>query len=182
MRSRFAQDDKINGKRSWHSDDRSAHYCFAIRGAGRALEIRRETRRFSREPGRRPVGYVRASEASKSFDDPGEFVELPLANQIRPRVKAWREARSACFWANGCRRSTRTAGLANGPRTCHGIRKTCWRFWKGTTLRRSPFSALRYPGLFRSLAFGCSTAWGARKGLLVASYRKPKGLLHPVGQ
>jgi type III restriction enzyme len=59
----------------------------------------RETRRFSRESGRRPAGYVRASEASKSFDDPGEFVELPLVNQIRPRVKAWREARSACFWA-----------------------------------------------------------------------------------
>ncbi len=52
----------------------------------------RETRRFSREPGRRPAGYVRASEASKSFDDPGEFVELPLVNQIRPRIKAWREA------------------------------------------------------------------------------------------
>src|SRR5438876_2238081 len=52
----------------------------------------RETRRFSREPGRRPAGYVRASEASKSFDDPGELIELPLVNQIRPRVKAWREA------------------------------------------------------------------------------------------
>src|SRR5216684_1306407 len=51
----------------------------------------RETRRFSREPRRRPAGYVRASEASKSFDDPGEFVELPLVNQIRPRVKAWRD-------------------------------------------------------------------------------------------
>ena len=37
----------------------------------------RETRLFTREPGRRPAGYVRASEASKSFDDPGEFVELP---------------------------------------------------------------------------------------------------------
>ena len=35
---------------------------------------------------------MRASEASKSFDDPGEFIELPLVNQICPRVKAWREA------------------------------------------------------------------------------------------
>ena len=52
----------------------------------------RETRRFTREPGRRPAGYLRASEASKSFDDPGEWVELPLVNQIRPRVKMWREA------------------------------------------------------------------------------------------
>ena len=47
----------------------------------------RETRRFTREPGRRPAGYVRASDASKSFDDPGEFVELPLVNKIRPRVE-----------------------------------------------------------------------------------------------
>ena len=29
---------------------------------------------------------------SRSFDDPGIFVEIPLVNQIRPRVKAWREA------------------------------------------------------------------------------------------
>ena len=52
----------------------------------------RETRRFSREPGRRSAGYIRASDASKSFDDPGEFVELPLVNKIRPRVDAWRSA------------------------------------------------------------------------------------------
>src|SRR5258708_23860407 len=52
----------------------------------------RETRRFTREPGRRPAGYVRASDASKSFDDPGEFVELPLVNKIRPRVDGWRSA------------------------------------------------------------------------------------------
>src|ERR1017187_5048109 len=52
----------------------------------------RETRRFTREPGRRPAGYVRASDASKSFDDPGEFVELPLGNKIRPRVDDWRTA------------------------------------------------------------------------------------------
>jgi type III restriction enzyme len=52
----------------------------------------RETRRFTREPGRRPAGYVRASDASKSFDDPGEFVELPLVNKIRPRVDSWKTA------------------------------------------------------------------------------------------
>ena len=52
----------------------------------------RETRLFTREPERRKAGYVRASEKSRSFDDPGIFVELPLVNQIRPRVKAWREA------------------------------------------------------------------------------------------
>ena len=52
----------------------------------------RETRLFSLEEGRRPAGYVVASESSRAFDDPGIFVEIPLVNQIRPRVKAWREA------------------------------------------------------------------------------------------
>jgi len=52
----------------------------------------RETRLFTREPERRKAGYVRASEKSRTFDDPGMFIELPLVNQIRPRVKAWREA------------------------------------------------------------------------------------------
>ena len=52
----------------------------------------RERRTFSRAEGRRPAGYVVASEGSKTFDDPGIFVEIPLVNQIRPRVRAWREA------------------------------------------------------------------------------------------
>lgn len=53
---------------------------------------RRETRLFTREPEQRKAGYVRASEKSCTFDDRGVFIELPLVNQIRPRVKAWREA------------------------------------------------------------------------------------------
>ena len=52
----------------------------------------RETRLFDLEAGRRPAGYVVASGDSKAFDDPGVFVEIPLVNQIRPRVAAWREA------------------------------------------------------------------------------------------
>ena len=52
----------------------------------------RESRTFSLEAGRRPAGYVVATPGSKSFDDPGLFVELPLVNRIRPRVQAWREA------------------------------------------------------------------------------------------
>lgn len=58
----------------------------------RYWSYQRETREFVLKEGRRPAGYVRASESSRSFDDPGEFIELPLVNQIRPRVKAWREA------------------------------------------------------------------------------------------
>jgi len=52
----------------------------------------RESRTFSLEAGRRPAGYVVATPGSRSFDDPGVFVPLPLVNRIRPRVKAWRES------------------------------------------------------------------------------------------
>ncbi len=52
----------------------------------------RETRTFDLVEGRRPAGYVVATPGSRSFDDTGIFVEIPLVNQIRPRVKAWREA------------------------------------------------------------------------------------------
>jgi len=52
----------------------------------------RETRTFNLVKGRRPAGYVVASGESKAFDDPGIFVEIPLVNQIRPRVAAWRAA------------------------------------------------------------------------------------------
>jgi type III restriction enzyme len=49
----------------------------------------RERRTFSLETGRRSAGYVVATESSRTFDDPGLFVEIPLVNRIRPRVKAW---------------------------------------------------------------------------------------------
>ena len=52
----------------------------------------RETRLFSLVDGRRPAGYVVASPDSRAFDDPGIFFEIPLVNQIRPRLKAWRQA------------------------------------------------------------------------------------------
>jgi type III restriction enzyme len=50
------------------------------------------TRTFDLVEGRRPAGYVVATPGAKSYDDPGVFVEIPLVNRIRPRVKAWREA------------------------------------------------------------------------------------------
>jgi type III restriction enzyme len=52
----------------------------------------RDNRQFFIKEGRRPAGYVMATKNSKAFDDPGEFVEIELVNQIRPRVKAWRES------------------------------------------------------------------------------------------
>src|SRR5690349_6190900 len=52
----------------------------------------RESRSFTRKAGRRPAGYITATPGAKAFDDPGIFRELPLVNQIRPRVRAWCEA------------------------------------------------------------------------------------------
>jgi type III restriction enzyme len=54
-------------------------------------EYLRDSREFVLQSGRRPAGYVVASENSKSFDDPGVFIEIDLVNQIRPRVTKWRE-------------------------------------------------------------------------------------------
>ncbi|MBS1775360.1 MAG: DEAD/DEAH box helicase family protein [Bacteroidetes bacterium] len=54
-------------------------------------EYIRDTREFILKEGRRPAGYVVASESSKSFDDPGTFIEIDLVNTIRPRIKKWRE-------------------------------------------------------------------------------------------
>ena len=51
----------------------------------------RGTRLFDLVTGRRPAGYVIATPESKTFDDPGTFVEIPLVNQIRSRVGAWRD-------------------------------------------------------------------------------------------
>ena len=51
----------------------------------------RETRKFALKEGRRQAGYVIATEKSKVFDDPGEFVTIELVNQIRPRVQEWSE-------------------------------------------------------------------------------------------
>ena len=73
-------------------DHRPAHHQLALRRARRHWTYDRESRTFSLDAGRRPAGYVVATPGSKAFDDPGVFVELPLVNQIRPRVKAWREA------------------------------------------------------------------------------------------
>ncbi|MBK7468340.1 MAG: DEAD/DEAH box helicase family protein [Saprospiraceae bacterium] len=55
-------------------------------------EYIRDTREFVLQAGRRPAGYVIASESSKSFDDPGIFIEIDLVNAIRPRIKKWRDA------------------------------------------------------------------------------------------
>jgi len=47
---------------------------------------------FVQENGRRPAGYFIAGQGSNQYNDIGQFIELPLVNKIRPRVKAWRDA------------------------------------------------------------------------------------------
>lgn len=51
----------------------------------------RGTRSFSKVQGRRPAGYIMATPGSQSFDDPGVPVEIPLVNDIRKRIRTWRD-------------------------------------------------------------------------------------------
>ena len=51
----------------------------------------REKRIFNKLEGRRPAGFLIATEGSKAYDDPGIFCEIPLVNKIRKRVDTWRE-------------------------------------------------------------------------------------------
>jgi type III restriction enzyme len=46
---------------------------------------------FILESGRRPAGYFIAGQGTNQYNDIGIFKELKLPNDIRPRVKAWRE-------------------------------------------------------------------------------------------
>ena len=46
---------------------------------------------FELAEGRRSSGYTIASTTKKLINDPGVFVQIPLVNQIRERVKEWRE-------------------------------------------------------------------------------------------
>src|SRR3990172_7533541 len=55
-------------------------------------EYHRESRSFIKREGRRPAGYLIATPGSEAFDDPGKFIEIPLVNKIRLRVKSWRES------------------------------------------------------------------------------------------
>ena len=58
----------------------------------RHWEFVRESLSFRVAEGRRKSGYVMATPGAKGFEDPGQFKEIGLVNQIRPRVNAWREA------------------------------------------------------------------------------------------
>ena len=72
-------------------ESQSLIICSPYEKPSRHLNYVRETRKFEIVEGRRPAGYVVASLDSKTFDDPGTFIELELVNKIRKRVDKWRE-------------------------------------------------------------------------------------------
>ena len=50
-------------------------------------------KKFDKVSGRRKAGYLVASQNSRgNYDDAGKFIEIPLVNQIRPKIKEWRES------------------------------------------------------------------------------------------
>lgn len=55
------------------------------------LSYNREIRKFEVVEGRRRAGYIVATEDSKAFDDPGQFIPLQEVNKIRQRVDKWRD-------------------------------------------------------------------------------------------
>jgi DNA modification methylase len=90
QRIEFSRVEPLAGTRWLHADaetkgDRPQRVVVSFGPEHAPLEQRQKE-------GRRPAGYVIATEGSRSFDDPGIVVEIPLVNQIRPRVKVWREA------------------------------------------------------------------------------------------
>ena len=52
----------------------------------------RDRSEFELEERRRESGYMVATTAATTDEDPGDFVELPLVNRIRRRVGDWRAA------------------------------------------------------------------------------------------
>lgn len=52
----------------------------------------RDTNTWEKVEGRRRAGYLVAAGGDAALGDMGDYQELPLANQIRDRVRQWREA------------------------------------------------------------------------------------------
>jgi type III restriction enzyme len=73
---------------------------------------------FELAEGRRPSGYTVASTEKRLINDPGVFVQIPLANQIRQRVKEWRE---------------------NGYAGISGITKQLLEHWRDSEVRTDRF-------------------------------------------
>ena len=70
-----------------------------------------KSQKFKRMKERRSAGYFVPSQCHKQHNSPGEFVEIPLVNKIRSRLKKWRDEKYPGttgvtrnllqFWRNG---------------------------------------------------------------------------------
>lgn len=79
----------------------------------------RDQQEFELRDGRRLAGYWKATgRTNRNFDDPGEFVEIPLVNQIRPRVRKWKE---------------------NKYPNATGVTRKLLQFWNDRSIRQFPF-------------------------------------------
>ena len=79
---------------------------------------------FKLEERRRESGYMVATKAATTDEDPGDFVPLPLVNRIRKRVGDWRAA---------------------GGRARRALRDGCWSTGgTGTSGRRGSFSSVSW--------------------------------------
>ena len=92
--------------------------CSPYVAPSRHWSYNRDKRKFEMISGRRPAGFLIASQDSKVFDDPGIFREIKLVNKIRQRVDDWR---------------------ANGYPNVTGVTKQLLEFWHDKTKRQHQF-------------------------------------------
>lgn len=64
--------------------------CNPYKMPDRHWKYNREKLKFDLITTRRPAGFLKATQNSKTFDDPGEFVKLEHVDEIRTRVNKWR--------------------------------------------------------------------------------------------
>ena len=92
--------------------------CSPYERPAKHWKYNREQRKFELIEGRRPAGFLIASEDSRAFDDPGLFRELELVNKIRQRVDDWR---------------------GKDYPNVTGVTKQLLKFWFDNTKRENPF-------------------------------------------
>src|SRR5437773_4004735 len=90
----------------------------------------RETRLFTREPERRKAGYIRASESSRSADDPGIFVPLPLV------TRSGRESRNGAKRIIPAQLESQNAYSSTGATSSRAIQTGDFSFASSKRLRR----------------------------------------------
>ena len=127
-------------------------------------------RKFELASGRRPAGFLIATQDSKVFDDPGEFREIEQVNRIRGRVDEWRKndypsvtgitRQLLQFWRDGTKREYRFFFCQ-----LEAIETLIWL----TEATNSEKQGIKIPtdgGLFQRLC--CKMATGSGKTIVMA--------------